>query len=177
MPLKQASFEFNFETEVTETASDVREEIIVSTKAEERNLSISPPAEEKKSTRGRMKISEMKASALMVEVPDDDVLFSKSYYSIGTVSEMFNVNPSLLRFWESEFSILKPKKNGKGDRFFRPQDIKNLQLIYHLLRERKYTIDGAREYLKKNARTEEKFALIASLKRLKLFLTELKASL
>ncbi|RYG43123.1 MAG: MerR family transcriptional regulator, partial [Chitinophagaceae bacterium] len=81
----------------------------------------------------------MSASVHRVEVPEDAILFEKSYYSIGAVSEMFKVNPSLLRFWESEFSILKPKKNGKGDRFFRPQDVKNLQLIYHLLRERKYT--------------------------------------
>ena len=57
---------------------------------------------------------------------------------------MFKVNISLVRFWENEFDILKPKKNGKGDRLFRPEDVKNLNLIYHLLREKKYTIDGAK---------------------------------
>jgi DNA-binding transcriptional MerR regulator len=105
------------------------------------------------------------------------VLFGKSYYSIGTVSEMFKVNASLIRFWENEFDILKPKKNGKGDRFFRPEDVKNLQLIYHLLRERKYTIDGAKDFLKNNKKADEKFTIIESLKKLKSFLHELKTSL
>jgi DNA-binding transcriptional MerR regulator len=131
----------------------------------------------KKSTRGRMKLSDMKASASLVEVPEDAVLFGKSYYSIGSVSEMFRVNASLIRFWENEFDILKPKKNGKGDRFFRPEDVKNLQLIYHLLRERKYTIEGAKEYLKNNKKADERFAMIESLKKLKSFLHELKTSL
>ncbi|HMX81292.1 MAG TPA: MerR family transcriptional regulator, partial [Ferruginibacter sp.] len=99
------------------------------------------------------------------------------YYTIGTVAEMFKVNQSLIRLWENEFDILKPRKNGKGDRLFRPEDVKNLKLIFHLLRERKYTMEGAREFLKQNKRAEEKFALIESLKKLKGFLQELKAGL
>ncbi len=176
MPLKQAAFNFDFDpapsspVEEKEVKKDVKPQKSVVN--EERAA-----AAEKKSTRGRMKISEMSASVHRVEVPEDAILFEKSYYSIGAVSEMFKVNPSLLRFWESEFTILKPKKNGKGDRFFRPQDVKNLQLIYHLLRERKYTIEGAKDYLKKSARAEEKFAMIESLKRLKQFLAELKTTL
>ncbi|HMW25660.1 MAG TPA: MerR family transcriptional regulator, partial [Ferruginibacter sp.] len=83
----------------------------------------------------------------------------------------------LIRLWENEFDILKPRKNGKGDRLFRPEDVKNLKLIFHLLRERKYTMEGAREFLKQNKRAEEKFALIESLKKLKGFLQELKAGL
>ncbi|MFT3909951.1 MAG: MerR family transcriptional regulator [Ferruginibacter sp.] len=133
--------------------------------------------EVKKSQRGRMKLSDMSASAELVEVPEDKVLFEKRYYSIGAVSDMFKVNQSLIRFWENEFTILKPKKNAKGDRFFRPEDVKNLKLIYHLLRERKYTIEGAKEFLKKSKNADKKFEMIESLKDLKSFLFELKANL
>jgi DNA-binding transcriptional MerR regulator len=131
----------------------------------------------RKSTRGRMKLSDMDVMVDLVEVPDDVVLFQKNYYSIGEVSGMFKVNISLIRFWENEFDILKPKKNGKGDRLFRPQDVKNLQLIYHLLREKKYTIDGAKVFLKRNKKAEETFELIDSLKKTKAFLLDLKANL
>jgi DNA-binding transcriptional MerR regulator len=131
----------------------------------------------KKSTRGRMKLSDMDGLEELVEVPEDLELFSKRYYNIGAVSAMFKVNISLIRFWENEFDILKPKKNGKGDRLFRPEDIKNLQMIYHLLRERKYTIEGAKDFLKKNKKAEETFGVIESLKKTKAFLLELKANL
>lgn len=131
----------------------------------------------KKNTRGRMKLSDMDGVVDLVEVPDDEQLFQKRYYNIGAVSDMFKVNVSLIRFWENEFDILKPKKNGKGDRLFRPEDIKNLQLIYHLLREKKYTIEGARDFLKKNKKNSETFAVIESLKKTKAFLLELKANL
>ncbi len=131
----------------------------------------------KKTTRGRMKISEMASGVDLIEIPEDEILFSKQYYSIGAVTEMFKVNHSLIRFWENEFSILKPKKNGKGDRFFRPEDIKNLKLIYTLLRERKFTIEGAKEFLKKSKHAEKKFQTIESLKNLKSFLHELKTGL
>ncbi len=131
----------------------------------------------KKSGRGRMRLSDMDLMVDLVEVPEDEVLFQKSYYGISEVSNMFKVNISLIRFWENEFDILKPKKNGKGDRLFRPEDIKNLQLIYHLLREKKYTIEGARDFLKKNKKAEETFELIESLKKTKVFLLDLKANL
>ncbi len=133
--------------------------------------------EKKKSTRGRMKISDMSATVDLIDIPEDEILFSKRYYSIGLVSEMFKVNHSLIRFWENEFDILKPKKNGKGDRMFRPEDVKNLKLIYHLLRERKYTIEGAKEFLKKSKSAEKKFEMIETLKSLKSFLHEIKAGL
>jgi DNA-binding transcriptional MerR regulator len=132
---------------------------------------------EKKSTRGRMKLSDMKASAEMVQIPADEVLFEKSYYSIGAVADMFHVNQSLIRFWENEFDIIRPKKNAKGDRLFRPEDIKNLHLIYHLLREKKFTIDGAKEFLKKNKKADERFTAIQSLKKLKDFLVDLKSNI
>ena len=131
----------------------------------------------KKQTRGRMSLKDMDAGVDLIEVPEDEVLFEKMYYPIGTVAGMFKVNQSLIRFWENEFDVLKPKKNGKGDRLFRPEDIKNLKLIYHLLRERKYTIEGAKDFIKNNKKADEKFAIIESLKKLKSFLNELKANL
>jgi DNA-binding transcriptional MerR regulator len=133
--------------------------------------------EKPKSTRGRKSIKEMSESVLLVDVPPDDVLFSKSYYSIGKVAEMFKVNQSLIRLWENQFDILKPKKNGKGDRHFRPEDIKNIQLIHHLTRQKKYTMEGAKEYFKNNKKADEKFTVIESLKKLKGFLHELRANL
>lgn len=114
---------------------------------------------------------------IVATVPPDEELFSRRYYSIGTVAEMFSENISLIRFWENEFDILKPKKNGKGDRLFRPEDIKNLQVIYSLLREQKYTIEGAKEYLKRNKRQDEVFRIMDELKKIKSFLLEMKAGL
>ena len=92
------------------------------------------PAVEKnikvKSTRGRKSIKQVAEEADLINIPEDDVLFLKQYYTMGEVAEMFRVNQSLLRFWEAEFNIIQPKKNKKGDRYFRPIDIKNLHLIY-----------------------------------------------
>lgn len=129
-----------------------------------------------KSSRGRKNLKDP-VDDDSIEIPDDEVLFTKMYYSIGDVSRMFNENASLIRYWENEFDILKPKKNAKGDRFFRPEDVKNLKLIHHLLRQRKYTIEGAKEFLKSNKTASEKFEMIKSLQKLKSFLNELKASL
>lgn len=143
----------------------------------------SDPLAARKGKRGRRSLKDIEATVDLVEVPADEELFRKQYYSIGEVAKMFRENQSLIRFWETEFDILQPRKNRKGDRFFRPIDIKNLVLIHDLLRRRKFTIEGAREYLKKNnARTlpgkaDEKFELIQSLKQLRGFLLELKASL
>jgi DNA-binding transcriptional MerR regulator len=74
----------------------------------------------------------------------------KLYYQIGEVSEMFSEPVSTIRFWENEFEILRPKKNNKGNRLFMQEDIRNLKLIHHLLREKGMTIDGARKYLRNN---------------------------
>jgi len=74
---------------------------------------------------------------------------SKLYYSIGEVAEMFGVNASLIRFWEKEFAIIKPKKNKKGNRLFTKKDIENLQRIYHLVKEKGFTLEGAKQELKK----------------------------
>ena len=138
---------------------------------------MAPFGEKKKSTRGRKSIKELSESVSLVEVPEDEVLYKKMYYSIGEVATWFKVNPSLLRLWENEFDVLKPKKNGKGDRLFRPEDVKNIQLIHHLTREKKYTLEGAKDFFKNNKKAEERFATIEALKRLKGFLYELKANL
>ena len=130
-----------------------------------------------KSKRGRKSLKEMGIDADLIEIPEDEILFKKQYYSIGDVAAMFKENTSLIRYWENEFSILKPKKNKKGDRFFRPEDVKNLKMIYHLLRERKYTIDGAKEFLKNNKAAGEKHEMIESLQKIKSFLLELKNNL
>ncbi|HUQ67064.1 MAG TPA: MerR family transcriptional regulator [Flavitalea sp.] len=127
--------------------------------------------------RGRKSQKLYAAEADLVNIPEDEILFQKQYYSIGEVSQMFQVNASLLRFWESEFDIIKPRKNRKGDRHFRPVDIKNLQLIYDLLRRRKLTIDGARDFIKNNKKSQERFAMIQSLQKIRGFLLEVKASL
>ena len=131
----------------------------------------------KPSGRGRKSQKTFAAEADLVNIPEDDVLFQKQYYAIGEVSQMFRVNASLLRFWESEFDIIKPRKNRKGDRHFRPVDIKNLKLIYDLLRRRKLTIEGAKDFLKHNKKSQERFEMIQSMQKIKLFLLEIKASL
>ena len=77
----------------------------------------------------------------------------KLYYTIGEVSEMFEVNTSLIRFWEKEFDIIKPKKNKKGNRLFTPEDIDNFKVIYNLVKEQGLTLDGAKKYLKDNKKT------------------------
>lgn len=99
----------------------------------------------------------------------------KRYYSIGEVAKAFGVNASLIRFWDSEFDILKPKKNAKGNRMFTPEDVKNLQLIYHLVKERGFTLEGARTHLKEGQKkTLDKFDIITKLERIKSELTAIK---
>jgi len=100
---------------------------------------------------------------------------TKLYYSIGEVAEMFKVSASLLRFWENEFDILQPKKNRKGNRLFTPEDIKNIKIIYHLVKERGFTLEGAKKKLKGNQEdTIDKFEIIESLKKVRGFLVEMK---
>lgn len=128
--------------------------------------------------RGRKSFKEIDAEVSLVSVPDDEELFQKQYYAISQVAKWFNVNTSLLRYWENEFDVLKPRKNRKGDRLFRPEDIKNLQVIYYLLRQRKFSIEGAKKYLKENKKSADtNIQLIQSLTKLKGFLLELKANL
>jgi DNA-binding transcriptional MerR regulator len=102
----------------------------------------------------------------------------KRYYGIGEVAEAFNVNASLIRFWEKEFDIIKPKKNAKGNRKFTPEDIKNLQLIYHLVKERGFTLEGAKIHLKEEKqKILSNFEIIRKLENIKTTLLKIKEQL
>jgi DNA-binding transcriptional MerR regulator len=99
----------------------------------------------------------------------------KLYFSIGEVSEMFNVAPSLIRFWESEFEIIKPKKNRKGNRQFTKEDIDNVRTIYHLVKEKGFTLQGAKEMLRNDSQSvKDKMEMMDSLKRVRSFMVELR---
>jgi DNA-binding transcriptional MerR regulator len=102
----------------------------------------------------------------------------KRYYSIGEVAKAFEVNASLIRFWDSEFDILKPKKNAKGNRMFTPEDVKNLQLIFHLVKERGFTLEGAKTHLKEGQKkTLDKFDIINKLETIKAQLLSIKSEI
>ena len=105
----------------------------------------------------------------------------KLYYSMGEVTEMFDVEPSLIRYWCSQFSCLKPKRNAKGNRMFTPQDIDRLKRIHHLLKEKKMTIEGAQKAMRKrNIEAEEKdsdIALLEQLQSLRAMLVEMRDSI
>jgi DNA-binding transcriptional MerR regulator len=167
-------------TEVEEPVEDPRvEEPVAPPRKEQRRTPAGKAAAPKAapSKRGRKSMKQIAAEADLIDIPADEVLFSKQYYTMGEVSEMFRVNQSLLRFWETEFDILQPKKNKKGDRYFRPVDIKNLHLIYHLLRQKKFTIEGAKDFLRKNKKADERFQVIQRLQEIKSFLLEWKAQI
>ena len=102
----------------------------------------------------------------------------KRYYGIGEVAKAFDVNTSLIRFWEKEFEALKPKKNAKGNRKFTPEDITNLKLIYHLVKERGFTLDGAKTHLKENRQKSlNNFNIIDKLEKVKAELIKIKEAL
>lgn len=102
----------------------------------------------------------------------------KLYYSIGEVAEQFNVAPSLIRFWESEFDLIKPKKNRKGNRQFTKEDIDNVRTIYHLVKEKGFTLAGAKEMIRNDSNgVKDKIDLIDSLKNVRKFLVEVRSRL
>lgn len=102
----------------------------------------------------------------------------KVYYTMGEVSELFEVNPSLIRFWEKEFDMLTPAKNKKGNRLFTKKDLDTLRIIYHLVKERGFTLQGAREILKnKREEVENKVEVIDSLQRIRQYLVEIRDGL
>ena len=102
----------------------------------------------------------------------------KRYYSIGELARAFDVNASLIRFWDKEFDILKPKKNAKGNRMFTPEDVKNLQLIFHLVKERGFTLEGAKIHLKEGQKkTLDKYEIINKLEGIKAQLMNIKGEL
>lgn len=103
---------------------------------------------------------------------------TRLYYSISEVAGMFNVNNSLIRFWEKEFDIIKPKKNKKGNRMFTKQDIDNFRVIYHLVKERGFTLDGAKQKLKGNKEdTIKTVEIVDRLSKVRGFLEEMKRNL
>ena len=107
-----------------------------------------------------------------IELPE------KRYYGIGEVARAFDVNTSLIRFWEKEFDVIQPKKNAKGNRKFTPKDIENLQLIYHLVKERGFTLEGAKTHLKEERqKTLSNFEIIRKLERIKAELVKIKDQL
>lgn len=102
----------------------------------------------------------------------------KLYYSIGEVAEIFGVNTSLIRFWEKEFSIIKPKKNRKGNRMFTQKDLDNLRIIYHLVKERGFTLQGAKRKLRENKEDAiNETEVVNRLNAIRSFLVELRDNL
>ena len=105
----------------------------------------------------------------------------KLYYSMGEVTEMFDVEPSLIRYWCAQFSCLKPKRNATGNRLFSPQDIEQLKRIHHLLKERRMTIEGAKKAMRKRAieaeANDSDMALLEQLQSLRAMLVDMRESI
>lgn len=102
----------------------------------------------------------------------------KVYYSVGEVAGIFGVRPSLLRFWEEEFDTIKPRRNKKGDRLYRPEDVDNIRIIYHLVKERNMKLDVARKYIKDNkGEAGREAAIMEKLLSIRAMLAEIKAGL
>ena len=111
-------------------------------------------------------------------MPYQEKNIEKLYYSIGEVAQKFDVNVSLLRYWEKEFDILKPKKNKKGNRLFTKKDVVNIEVIYHLVKERGFTLEGAKKKLSENkSDTIENIEIVNRLKKIKEFLLNLSSEL
>lgn len=111
-------------------------------------------------------------------MPYKEKEINKVYFSIGEVAAMFKVNTSLIRFWEKEFDIIKPQKNKKGNRLFTQEDVDNFHIIYHLVKERGFTLQGAKDKLKNNKEeTIQQLEIIKSLNKVKDFLLQIKEEL
>ena len=111
-------------------------------------------------------------------MPYKEKVIEKKYFSIGEVAALLDVSTSLIRFWESEFDIIKPKKNRKGNRQFTKEDINNVKLIYHLVKEKGYTLQGAKDLLKNNEEElKNKVEIIDSLKKVRNFLLDIRSKI
>jgi DNA-binding transcriptional MerR regulator len=111
-------------------------------------------------------------------VPYKEKEIEKKYYTIGEVADIFGVATSLIRFWESEFDTIRPKKNRKGNRQFTKEDIENIRLIYHLVKEKGFTLQGAKDMLKNNTgKVKNRMEIIDSLEKVKGFLVNLRKQL
>jgi DNA-binding transcriptional MerR regulator len=111
-------------------------------------------------------------------LPYKEKEIEKLYYTIGEVAKMFKVNTSLIRFWEKEFDIIKPQKNKKGNRLFTKEDVDNFYIVFHLVKERGFTLQGAKDKLKDNKEeTIQNIEIVSSLNKIKDFLLEIKKEL
>ena len=111
-------------------------------------------------------------------MPYKEKVIEKKYFTIGEVADQFKVATSLIRFWEGEFSIIKPKKNRKGNRQFTKEDIANVRVIYHLVKERGFTLQGAKDMLKNDPEAmKDKMQIVDSLQNVKRFLVEIRTKL
>ena len=109
---------------------------------------------------------------------EEGITTGKYYYSIGEVAAMFNVNTSMIRYWEKEFDVLRPRKNKKGNRLFTERDVRYVHVIYHLLKEKGYTLAGSKLALKeKFSEYEEKVILLETLEKTRSFLLDLDKAL
>lgn len=107
-------------------------------------------------------------------MPYHDKEVNKLYYTIGQVAQMFDVNTSMIRFYEKEFDVLNPKLNAKGNRLFKPDDVENLKIIFDLIKNKGYTLQGAKEYLKNNVDgAKDNLKVIESLEKMKTFMLNL----
>ena len=111
-------------------------------------------------------------------MPYKEKKIEKVYYTIGEVAEMFTVNTSLIRFWEKEFDIIKPKKNKKGNRLFTKQDIDNFHIIFHLVKEKGLTLKGAQLKMKENKEdTINNFEVVKALQNIREMLIEIRENI
>ena len=111
-------------------------------------------------------------------MPYKEKEIEKLFYPIGEVAQMFDVSVSSIRYWEKEFDILKPKKNKKGNRMFTKKDVENLRIIYHLTKERGFTLEGAKRKLRENKTdTIENIEIISHLKNIRKFLVDFREEL
>lgn len=103
---------------------------------------------------------------------------AKLLYSMGEVTEMFDVNASLIRYWESKFDCIKPHKNKKGNRMFTPSDVENLKLIYHLVKEKGMTLEGANRTMKRRGvKVKQEISILERLQNIRAMLVEVRESL
>ena len=111
-------------------------------------------------------------------MPYKEKEIKRLYYNIGEVADILGVAPSLLRFWEKEFDEIQPRKSSKGDRQYTEKEIETLKIIYHLVKERGFTLKGARQRLKENkSNTRDQHQVVESLQKIRGFLVEMKNAL
>jgi DNA-binding transcriptional MerR regulator len=111
-------------------------------------------------------------------IDDTQEISDKLFYSIGEVAEIFKVNTSLIRFWEKEFDVIKPSKNKKGNRLFTQNDLEQFKIIFYLVKEKGYTLQGAKQLLKdQHSSLKSEVEIIEKLNKIKSFLISIKKEL